>query len=126
MAKRQHHERDKIRRPAVKYMRHMVALNQFKRWKFFQWICPPDLGQLSPAQIGSMKADGYEAGVFDMTIIAATPQTTYVWLVEFKWQKGDYTDEQKVFAAAAEGTPVRALRIYSYDEFKLFVENNLF
>lgn len=113
------HERLKVRRPIVKFMREMRALNQFK-YKL-TWICHPDSGSLSGATAAAFKLDGYEKGVFDMTIIASDGEVgVKVWMVEFKWDKNGYTDEQQAVADMFEGTPVQCLKFYSLDEFKEF------
>ncbi len=72
-----------------------------------------------------MKLDGYSKGNFDMTIIGAGSDLTKVWLIEFKYDKNDYTAEQKAIAESCEGVPVEAIKIYSLDEFQLFLRENL-
>ena len=119
VAKRVQHERLKVRRPVVKFMRKMRALNQFKYR--LTWICHPDSGSLSGAKQNAFKLDGYEKGVFDMIIIASDGDVVVkVWMVEFKWDKNGYTDEQQAVADMFEGTAIKCLKVYSPDEFKEF------
>jgi len=125
MAQREQHERMKVRRPCVAHMRDQINYNQLKKYPFLYWSCPPDVGKQKPQTIAAMVLDGYEKGVFDMTIIAANETEIKAWLIEFKWGKNDYTDEQKIIAKKAANTKVIALKLYSLDEFKLFVANNL-
>lgn len=97
----------------------------FKAWDLFYWSCPPDFGKLIPQVAGAHKLDGYEKGVFDLTIIAASAKEMKVWLVEFKYGRGKYTDEQKAIAKSAENTPVEAIKIYSESEFADFINHSL-
>jgi hypothetical protein len=73
----------------------MIRLRQLKKWDAVYWACPPDLAALTMPQKMAAKADGYEAGVFDLTIIGARKHLTKVWLIEFKYGKNTYTKEGK-------------------------------
>ena len=123
--RRVQHERLKVRRPCVKEIRQLRAINYFKRWKFFHVIVPPDPGLLTGKQKTDYKLDGYEEGVFDMTIIAADEKTVRTWLIEFKWQYNGYTDSQKEVIKAATDTPVECVKIKSLSEFRKFIAENL-
>jgi hypothetical protein len=117
--KRKQHERLEVRRPIVAFMREMKELNQFRFP--LTWTCPPDSGALTGATAASFKADGYERGVFDMTI-TASDGVAKVWMVEFKWGNNGYTDEQQAIADMFEGTAVQCLKVYSPDEFAEFAK----
>ena len=119
------HERLKVRRPCVAYLRAMRDKNQLKRYQRIYVVSPPDLGKIRPWVAAQHKLDGYEKGVFDMTIIAANDTAVKVWLIEFKWGKNGYTKEQKAIADSFEGTPVETVKIYSQDEFIEFVNKEL-
>lgn len=125
MATQKQLERKLVRRPSIKYLRHLVAYKQLRRYPFIHIICPPDLGKLTPAQAGQMKLDGYDKGVFDMTLVCANKTETKVFLIEFKYGKGKYTDEQEQVARDCDNTPITALKIYSYNEFITFIDQNL-
>lgn len=125
MARKQQHERMKVRRPCIAYLRNMIRLRQLKKWDAVYWACPPDLAALTMPQKMAAKADGYEAGVFDLTIIGARKHLTKVWLIEFKYGKNTYTKEQKDVVEAFNNTLVDTIQIKSIDEFHEFVENNL-
>ena len=119
-------ERDKVRRPCVAYIRRMLLYKQFNRYPFFYWTCPPDLGKQKPSAIARMKLDGYEKGVYDLTIIVGNSQETKVWLIEFKYGKNKLTTEQqKVFDDALPICNTKSIVIYSLEEFISFAENNL-
>ncbi len=119
------YERELVRRPCVTSLRAMIELNQLKRYPFLYWTCPPDPGRKKPHQAHNMKLDGYTKGNFDMTIIAAGSDVIKVWLIEFKYGKNDYTTEQEAIAESCEGVPVQAIKIYSLNEFQLFLKENL-
>lgn len=123
--KKQQHERFKVRRPCIEYLRNMIRLRQLNKWDAVYWASPPDLGSLTMPQKMAAKADGYEAGVFDLTIIGARKHLTKVWLIEFKYGKNGYTKEQKDIVNAFENTLVDTIQIKSIDEFKEFVDSNL-
>jgi len=72
-----------------------------------------------------MVLDGYTKGVFDMTIIAANEEEVKVWLIEFKYGKNGYTKEQQAVSDGCVDTPVEAIKIYTLDEFKVFLRENL-
>lgn len=116
-------ERLMVRRPCINYLRTCKQLNQFKGWKVFSWTCPPDQGKLSAAQASAAKLDGYEKGVFDLTIFAATEHQAKIWIVEFKTEKGRYTPEQKLLAESCEGTPIKAIIVRNVDEFQEFIKS---
>ena len=118
-------ERDLVRRPCVAHLRDMQAYNQLKRYDYVYWICPPDMGKLQPHVAKKMVIDGYQKGVFDMTIMGINTDSVKIWLIEFKYGKNGYTKEQKIVADACEGSPVDAIKIYSIDEFEAFVEKEL-
>ena len=118
-------ERFLVRRPCIKYLREQINLNQLKRWPFLYWTCPPDHGKMTGKQAGEMKLDGYEKGCFDLTIICADNDNVHIYLIEFKYGKNDYTDEQKEIAIATLATPIEAIKIYSIDEFMEFVTGEL-
>ena len=103
----------------------MIELKQLKRYPFLYWACPPDFGKVKPWVASQMKLDGYSKGNFDMTIIAANQEITKVWLIEFKHGKGKYSTEQGDIADRTICTPVKAIKIYSLDEFQLFVKESL-
>jgi hypothetical protein len=103
----------------------MIRLRQLKKWDAVYWASPPDQGALTMPQKMAAKADGYEAGVFDLTIIGARNDLTKVWLVEFKYGKNTYTKEQKDVVEAFNNTLVDTIQVKSIDEFQEFVENNL-
>lgn len=119
------HERLKVRRPCVAWLRTMRAYNQLKRYQSVYVSCPPDLGKQTPKAIASFVADGYESGVYDMTIVAANPGVVKVWLIEFKWGTNNYTKEQSQVAASFSNTPVTTVKIYSVEEFQKFITENL-
>ena len=122
---RQQSERLLVRRPCIKLLRQYKDDGVFKAWKLFYWSCPPDLGKLPLKVVGAHKLDGYEKGVFDLTIVTATTKVSKVWLIEFKYGKNGYTKEQKEIATDAENTPVETIKIYSPDEFATFVNKEL-
>ena len=122
---RNDYERKLVRRPCIELLRSMRNKNQLKRYPFMTWSCPPDQGKLTPQQRKAAKLDGYEKGVFDLTIIAANETEQRVWLIEFKYDKGKYTTEQKALAEACNNTPVQALIIKTVDEFEIFLRENL-
>ncbi len=119
------YERTLVRRPCVKYLREEIAHNQLKRWPFLYWTSPPDLGRKKPYEAALLKLDGYEKGNFDMTIIVGDESITKAFLIEFKYGKNGYTDEQKAIADKTKGTLIQALKIYSLDEFIAFVDKEL-
>ncbi len=123
--KREEHEKLKVRRPCVAYFRKQRDLNQLKRYSFIQCICQPDYGKKNDWEKNLMVLDGYEKGVFDMTLICGNENTVRAFIIEFKWGKNDYTDEQKAYADKAAGTPIVAMKIYSIDEFIAFVDKEL-
>jgi len=110
-----------VRRPCIKYLREQKALNQLKRFEEVLIICPPDLGKQTPERIRRAKLDGYEKGVFDLTIIGVNKWVSRVFLVEFKYGKNKYTPEQQAIADSLEGLSATALKIYSLDEFIEFI-----
>jgi len=110
-----------VRRPCIKYLREQKALNQLKRFEVVLCSCPPDLGKQSPARIKKAKLDGYEKGVFDLTIIGVNKWVSRVFLVEFKYGKNKYTPEQQAIADSLAGLSATALKIYSLDEFIEFI-----
>jgi len=118
-------ERDLVRRPCVKWIRSMQSLRQFKRYSSVYWACPPDFGKQKPQVAKKLVMDGYTKGNFDMTIVAANALEVRVWLIEFKYGKNGYTKEQKAVSDLFEDTPVQVIKIYSIDEFKKFVSDNL-
>lgn len=120
-----HHERDKIRRPSVTLLRTLTLHKQLKRYPFFYWTCPPDVGKQSQATMARMKKDGYEKGVYDMTIIAGNAHEMFVWLIEFKYGANPLTDEQKqTWTKAQNIRNVNTLIIKSYQQFEEFVTLN--
>lgn len=128
MAKKNQKERFKVRRPCVAKIRQLVQLNYFNKYKLFYWCCPPDQGSLTMPQKMACKLDGYEKGVFDMQITAATKEKYYTWLIEFKYKekgyKNGYTKEQQLVADSSIETPLEknVLKIYNVDEFLEFIE----
>lgn len=119
------HERDKVRRPCIAYLRQVIAYNQLKRYPFLYWTCPPDLGKQKPQVIARMKKDGYEKGVYDLTIIAGDASILKVWLIEFKYGANKLTAEQQViWDKAASIAGIQTLIIKSYEEFKEFITAN--
>ena len=119
------HERFKVRRPCIAYLREMIALNQLKRYEALYFACPPDLGKLNAQQTKQAVLDGYQKGVFDLTIVCANKDEHKVFLIEFKYENGKYTTEQQATIDKFEGTPVVAMKIRTKDEFIEFVENSL-
>lgn len=107
------------------YLRTMIQLNQLKRYPFLYWTCPPDFGKLKPHVAKKLVLDGYTKGNFDMTIIAYGKDIVKVWLIEFKYGRNKYTTEQEAIADSCQNTPVEAIKIYSLDEFQLFLKENL-
>ena len=107
------------------YLREIIELKQLKRYPFLYWACPPDFGKVKPWVAAQMKLDGYSKGNFDMVIIATGSDLIKVWLIEFKYGKNGYTVEQKAIADSCEGIPVKAIKIYSLDEFQSFVKESL-
>lgn len=118
-------ERILVRRPCVKLLRQYRDIGAFKAWKLFYWSCPPDFGKITPQVASSHKLDGYEKGVFDLTIVTATSKESKIWLIEFKHGKNGYTKEQKEIATNAENTPVETIKIYSENEFATFLNKEL-
>jgi len=118
-------ERLLVRRPCIKLLRQYRDIGAFKAWKLFYWSCPPDFGKLTPQVACAHKLDGYEKGVYDLTIIASTDTEVKVWLIEFKYGKNKYTTEQEQIANNAEGTPVETIKIYSEDAFATFINRKL-
>ena len=119
------HERDKVRRPCIAYLRQVIAYNQLKRYPFLYWTCPPDLGKQKPQVIARMKKDGYEKGVYDLTIIAGDASILKVWLIEFKYGANKLTAEQQViWDKAASIAGIQTLIIKSYEEFQEFITTN--
>jgi len=110
-----------VRRPCVKYLREQIALKQLKRFEVVYWTCPPDFGKQTMVNAGRLKVDGYEKGVFDLTIIGVNKWVSRVFLVEFKYGKNKYTPEQQAIADSLEGLSATALKIYSIDEFIEFI-----
>ena len=80
----------------------MIFYNLLKKYDFIYWACPPDLGNLPIHIARNMKLDGYEKGVFDLTIIAGNKDILKVWLIEFKYGSNGYTKEQKLIAENTE------------------------
>jgi len=72
-----------------------------------------------------MKLDGYEKGVFDLTIVGYGKDVTKTWLIEFKYGKNGYTPEQRAIAQSCDDTPVEAIQIRSLEEFQIFLKENL-
>lgn len=118
-------ERFLVRRPCVAHIRAMIELKQLNRYPFIYWQCSPDHERVTQAVARNLKFDGYEKGCFDMIVIGASGEVLKTWLIEFKWGKNDYTNEQKYVANMSVGTPVECLKIYSRDEFIDFVDREL-
>jgi hypothetical protein len=123
---RKQFERDKVRRPCIKLFRTLINYNILNKYDFLYWACPPDLGNLPQHIANNMKLDGYEKGVFDLTIIAGNKDILKVWLIEFKYGSNGYTKEQKTIAENTEYIKnIEAIKIKNIDEFQLFIDNNL-
>ena len=118
-------ERNLVRRPCIEYLRTMIELKQLKRYPFLYWTAPPDVGKTRPWIAQQMKLDGYQKGVFDLTIIVADQTDIKAFLVEFKYGKNKYTPEQKTIADSCQETPIQAIKIYSLEEFQAFLKDNL-
>lgn len=114
-----------VRRPCIAALRSLIKQNALKRYPFLYWACPPDLGRKPGKEIASAVLDGYEKGVYDLTIIAASETVSKVFLIEFKYGKNSYTPEQKIIAQKASNTPIIAMKISSLDEFLSFLRDNL-
>lgn len=126
MQQRNQYERDLVRRPCIAILRTAIGYNQLKRYPFLYWTSPPDHGKKTPRAAGRLKQDGYEKGVYDLTIIAGNKDITHAWLIEFKYGKNDYTKEQKAIAdKAIYASLVIPLKIYSTEEFEQFLKVNL-
>jgi hypothetical protein len=121
MAKRINHERDKVRRPCVAYMR---KIKPFVKGVIYV-VCPPDHGNVEPWRAAQLKADGYDKGVFDMNVIHVIGNVVNVWLIEFKYGKNDYTHEQREVAEMFEITPVNVMQIYTLQEFQDWCDREL-
>jgi len=120
--KREQHELLKVRRPCIALLRKLIKFNQLKKYPFIYWSCPPDVGYLSPVQRKSYTLNGYEKGVYDLTIIAGNETTLKVWLIEFKYDKGDYTKEQKAIAENSKKIKdIEAIKIKSINDFNKFI-----
>jgi hypothetical protein len=120
--KREQHELLKVRRPCIALLRKLIKFNQLKRYPFIYWSCPPDVGYLLPAKRTSYTLNGYEKGVYDLTIVAGNETTLKVWLIEFKYDKGDYTKEQKAIAEKSKKIKdIEALKIKSINDFNKFI-----
>ena len=117
------HERDKVRRPCVAYLR--LTINSLRKYDYIYWTSPPDFGKQKPHVARKLKLDGYSKGNFDMTIIAHSPGIVKVWLIEFKYGRNGYTTEQQLVADSCKDTPVEAVKIYSVEEFQAFLKENL-
>lgn len=124
--RRKQPERDKVRRPCVKIWRDCKKQNLFKRYDYVQGFFTIDQGLLTPIQKSNAKKDGYEAGVYDFYVIAASKDIMKVWLIEFKYDTNDYTTEQAEVAEGFEDTPVTCLKIYNPGQFTDFLKENLF
>lgn len=119
------HERDKVRRPCIAYLRQMIAYNQLKRYTFLYWTCPPDLGKQKPQVIARMKKDGYEKGVYDLTILAGNAQVSKIFLIEFKYGANKLTDEQQIIWDKSQSiNNIEAIIIKSTEQFKEFIAEN--
>ena len=119
-------ERHKVRRPCIKLLRTLINYNLLKKYDFLYWACPPDYGKLPKHIANFMKLDGYEKGVFDLTIIAGNKDLLKVWLIEFKYGSSDYTKEQKLTAENIKYIKdIEAIKIKNIDEFQVFLDNNL-
>lgn len=120
-----HNERDKIRRPAIAYLRQMKNHGQLNKFPFFYWTCPPDMGKQSPQVLFKMKLDGYEKGVYDLCIIAGSLNTLNVWLIEFKYGKNSLTKEQKeIYKSSHNIKNIKVKIIRNIDEFMDFINTN--
>lgn len=118
-------EKHLVRRPCISYLRECKNLNILKKYDALYWVCPPDHSKVAPQIARFLKLDGYEKGVYDLTIVAASADILKVWLIEFKIGKNDYTLEQRKISLDFLHTPVTTMKIYSLDEFILFVDENL-
>lgn len=119
-------ERYKVRRPCIKLLRTLINYNLLNKYDFIYWACPPDIGNLPPHIARNMKLDGYEKGVFDLTIIAGNKDILKVWLIEFKYGSNGYTKEQKLIAENTEYIKdIEAIKIKNIEEFHAFIDNNL-
>jgi len=123
--KRENHERDKVRRPCVARLRSCLAQGILKRYPAIAWTCPPDHGKVTPARARQLYLDGYEKGVFDMTITAANHEIERSFLIEFKWGRNGYTTEQAAIADKFQDTPVTVIKIRDVDEFDKFLKEYL-
>jgi len=119
-------ERVLVRRPCVAFLRECRDKGLFRHWDFFQLISPPDLGKLRKWVATQYWLDGYEKGVFDITIIAAKKDIVKVWLVECKYGSNGYTDAQKAVVKMAQDTLVQTIKVYSLKEFQDFVLKEVF
>lgn len=120
--KRNNHERDKVRRPCIAYLR---KIKPYAKDKIYT-ISPPDIGFVKePWRLNALKLDGYDKGVFDLNLILAGKDYIKVWLIEFKYGKNNYTHEQKEIAEMFECTPVETIKIYSLEEFQDFCDEEL-
>lgn len=118
-------ERQLVRWPCVERFRTWRDLGLLKKYDFVYAIIPPDPRKIKPHHVKYLIKDGYEKGVFDMTIIASSKGVVKVWLIEFKFEKAKYTKEQAAIASNAEQTDVKTLIIRSVDEFDAFLVENL-
>jgi hypothetical protein len=60
--------------------------------------------------------------VYDLTIVAGNETTLKVWLIEFKYDKGDYTKEQKAIAEKSKKIKdIEAIKIKSINDFNKFI-----
>jgi len=126
MARKNQFERKLVRRPCIAHLREQLGYNQLKRYPFLYWTCPPDHGRVQPHVANAMKLDGYEKGVYDLTIGVANPIESKLFLIEFKYQKNDLTTEQKLVWNKAAGLfHIYPIIIKSLDEFKEFCKIEL-
>lgn len=118
-------ERREVRRPVAARINLYEQYSYLKRYQNVDFIITIDPGKVSPAKLKALKKDGYKKGVFDMYIIAANPDLTKVWYVEFKSKKGTLTKEQKEKAKLLEKTGIEVVIFRNIDEFDSFVEKYL-
>jgi hypothetical protein len=124
--KKEQHELLKVRRPCIALLRKLLKYKQLTKYPFVYWSCPPDVGYLAPYLRNIYKLNGYEKGVYDLTIIAGNESILKVWLIEFKYNKSDYTPEQKAIAEKTTNIKdIKALKIKNIDDFNEFLIKNL-